>query len=72
MLFYDSGLLDAEIMKSLTAKLLDIFVYKYEKKLNKGIFNIRSSDKASSFDAALSLIYEDTIVEWIKSIFIDF
>ncbi len=33
VLFYDSSLLNDTIMKSLTTKLLDVFVYKYEKKL---------------------------------------
>ena len=55
-------------MQSLGAKLLDIFVYKYDKKLSKGQFNFQSTQ---SFDSALSLIYEDTLVEYVKLIFIE-
>jgi hypothetical protein len=43
VLFYDSGLLHENVMKSLTLKILDVFVYKYEKKFLKGNFNIRST-----------------------------
>lgn len=32
VLFYDSEELNDNMMKSLTVKLLDVFVYKYEKK----------------------------------------
>ena len=44
VLFYDSELLNETIMKNLTFKLLDVFVYKYEKKLQKGNFNIGNSN----------------------------
>jgi len=43
VLFYDSDQLNDNVMKSLTTKLLDVFVYKYEKKLQKGNFNISQS-----------------------------
>ena len=68
VLFYDSGLLNESAMRNLTAKLLDVFVYKYEKKFQKGNFNVSQSFLNSSgysvgnptqFDQVLSLIYED-------------
>lgn len=72
VLFYDSGMFDEGIMRGLTQKLLDVFVYKYEKKLEKGNFNFKANNSddlskdgapngasQSSFDQALSLIYED-------------
>jgi hypothetical protein len=73
VLFYDSDQMNEGVMRSLTVKILDVFVYKYEKKFLKGNFNIRStsSERGSSFEQALSLIYEDTLVEWVKMIFID-
>lgn len=43
VLFYDSDQLNENIMKNLTAKLLDVFVYKYEKKFQKGNYNINGS-----------------------------
>ncbi|CDW73956.1 UNKNOWN [Stylonychia lemnae] len=82
VLFYDSEQLNDNVMKNLTAKLLDVFVYKYEKKLAKGNFNlgngflssaqnISQQNNQSTFDQVLSLIYEDTFIEWVKMIFID-
>jgi len=72
VLFYDSELLHENVMRSLTLKILDVFVYKYEKKFLKGNFNIRGTgQQGHSFEQALSLIYEDTLVEWVKMIFID-
>jgi hypothetical protein len=32
ILFYDSNLFDENMMRNLSQKLLDVFVYKYEKK----------------------------------------
>ena len=32
VLFYDCEIFDEKIMKNLTLKILDVFVYKYEKK----------------------------------------
>lgn len=50
-------------MRSLTIKVLDIFVYRYEKKFLKGNFNDCFNEEAKmgqkSFERALSLIYED-------------
>jgi hypothetical protein len=77
VLFYNADLLNEGIMRSLTIKIMDVFVYKYEKKFLKGNFNVRgggsgfSSSTSSSFDSALSLVYEDTLVEWVKMIFIE-
>jgi hypothetical protein len=76
VLFYDSGLMNENIVRSLTLKILDVFVYKYEKKFLKGNFNIRSSSTGPgqnnhSFETALSLIYEDSLVEWVKMLFIE-
>jgi len=81
VLFYDSQLFSEQIMKGLTTKILDIFVYKYEKKFEKGKFSIKQGKDANSstlseksyttFEQALSLIYEDTLVEWVKMIFVD-
>ena len=68
VLFYDSEVFNEAIMRSLTVKILDVFVYKYEKKFQKGNFSIKQSAKdssningmnQSSFEQALSLIYED-------------
>lgn len=75
ILFYDSDLFNENIMKNLTVKLLDVFVYKYEKKFQKGNYSIKhnrtgeismqlnnsslSANSISSFESALSLIYED-------------
>lgn len=41
VLFYDAELLQESVMRSLTVKILDVLVYKYEKKFLKGNFNIR-------------------------------
>lgn len=41
VLFYDSEQLIENAMRIMTGKILDIFVYKYEKKFQKGNFNIR-------------------------------
>ena len=68
VLFYDSDQFNDSVMRSLTVKILDVFVYKYEKKFVKGNFNVRGYTSApsniggvgqSSFEQALSLIYED-------------
>ena len=65
VLFYDSDLFNEAVMRSLTVKVLDVFVYKYEKKFLKGNFNVRGGHAVStprtnsSFEQALSLIYED-------------
>lgn len=40
VLFYDSDQMNDQIMRSLTLKVLDVFVYKYEKKFVKGNFNV--------------------------------
>jgi hypothetical protein len=40
VLFYDGDLVAEQIMKSLASKILEVFVYKYEKKLQKGNYNI--------------------------------
>lgn len=47
VLFYDAELLNESIMRSLTIKILDVFVYKYEKKFLKGNFNINTGNSAS-------------------------
>ena len=68
VLFYDADLLNEAVMRSLTVKILDVFVYKYEKKFAKGNFNVRGYNSASniggmpgqaSIEQALSVIYED-------------
>lgn len=56
VLFYDAELLSEQVMRSLTAKILDVFIYKYEKKFLKGNFSVRPSP---AFEQALSVIYED-------------
>ena len=38
VLFYDSDIYLDSIMKSLAIKILDVFVYKFEHKFEKGIF----------------------------------
>ena len=43
VLFYDSEQLHENVMRSLTLKILDVFVYKYEKKFIKGNFSIRGT-----------------------------
>jgi hypothetical protein len=75
VLFYDADLMNEGIMRSLSMKIMEVFVYKYEKKFNKGNFNVRGggsgNPSGSTFDSALSLVYEDTLVEWVKMIFIE-
>ena len=41
VLFYDADQMNEGIMRSLTLKIMEVFVYKYEKKFLKGNFNIR-------------------------------
>lgn len=45
VLFYDSELFHENIMRSLTVKILDVFVYKYEKKFAKGNYNVRGTTR---------------------------
>jgi hypothetical protein len=47
VLFYDSDLFNDSIMKNLTTKIMDVFVYKYEKKFKKGNFNVKSASGGS-------------------------
>lgn len=47
VLFYDSDQMQDTIMRSLTVKILDVFVYKFEKKFQKGNFNIRGGGGAA-------------------------
>ena len=62
-------------MRSLALKIMEVFVYKYEKKFLNGNFNVRGGGGIgslnSTFDSALSLVFEDTLVEWVKMIFIE-
>lgn len=46
---------------------MDIFLYKYEKKLSAG----HRYSKYESFSSALSLIYLDTVKDMLKQLFID-
>lgn len=46
---------------------MDIFLYKYEKKLSAGQWY----SKYESFSSALSLIYLDTVKDMLKQLFID-
>ena len=55
-------------MKELAFKILDIFIHKYEKKLKKP--NIMGN--FASFGSSLSLIYEDTLIEIIKKLYVEF
>lgn len=55
-------------MQQMAARLLEIFTYKYEKKLLKGVFNFKS---VALFDQALPVILEDTMINYVKQIFID-
>lgn len=48
ILFYDSEHLNEQLMRNLTVKILDVFVYKYERKLQKGNFNIKTTDVNTS------------------------
>ena len=43
VLFYDSEQMWDNVMRSLAVKILDVFVYKYDKKLAKGNFNFKVS-----------------------------
>jgi len=67
VLFFDSDKLKTQIAEKLVNKIMDIFIYKYEKKLRAGV----KYGKYDSFQSALSLIYLDTIKDMLKSIFID-
>jgi hypothetical protein len=65
--FYDSDQMQDSIMRSLTVKILDVFVYKFEKKFQKGNFTVargggtgaQSGGINQSFEQALTVIYED-------------
>jgi hypothetical protein len=48
------------MMRSLTVKVLDVFICKNEAKLEKGIFNVQGGPKSQlGFDQAMNLILED-------------
>lgn len=52
---------------TLVNKIMDIFIYKYEKKLKAGHWY----GNFKNFDTALSVIYQDTIKDILKNLFID-
>jgi hypothetical protein len=54
-------------MKELAFKIIDIFIYKYDKRLVKEI-----KGKFTTFGKTLPFIYEDTLVEIIKKLYIEF
>jgi hypothetical protein len=66
-LFYDSDVMERKIAEKLCNKVIELFVYKYEKKLVKEVV----SRKYESFDAALTTIYEDTISDMVKRLFLN-
>lgn len=60
VLFYDADAVNEAMMRSLTVKVLDVFVCKNEAKLEKGIFNVQGGPKSQlGFDQAMNLILED-------------
>ena len=65
-LFYNSDVFERKIAEILTNKIIDLFVYKYEKKLEKSV----ASRKYDSFERALTTIYEDTILDMVKQIYL--
>jgi len=66
-LFYDSDVFERKIAEKLCNKTIELFVYKYEKKLEKEIV----SKKYDSFDSVLTKIYDDTISDMIKKLFLN-
>ena len=60
-------LLINKIAEKLANKIIEIFCHKYEKKLLKDVI----SRKYDSFDSALSTIYEDTISDMVKRLFLN-
>jgi len=61
-------------MRLLAVKLLDIFVFKNEKKLRKSNAQPFKSSKSciDAFEQALPLIFENVLIDYVKSAFIDF
>jgi|LauGreDrversion4_2_1035121.scaffolds.fasta_scaffold126698_2 hypothetical protein len=47
VLFYDADQLNEGIMRSLTAKVLDVLVYRFENKFEKGNFNVQGGPKVT-------------------------
>ena len=70
-IFYDSADMEDELTKYLCQRLLDIYVIKKEKILTSGNFQGLSKNN-SSFEAAIPLILENVLIEFVKSAFIDF
>jgi hypothetical protein len=66
-LFYDSDTFDRKIAEKLCNKIVEIFAHKYEKKLDKDVV----ARKYDSFDTALTTIYEDTISDMAKKLFLN-
>lgn len=66
-LFYDSDVFQRKIAEMLCNKIIDIFVHKYEKKLEKKV----EARKYDTFDSALTMLYEDTISDMIKQLFLN-
>lgn len=66
-LFYDSDTFDRKIAEKLCNKIIEIFAHKYEKKLLKDVI----ARKYDSFDPALTTIYEDTISDMAKKLFLN-
>lgn len=50
VLFYDSSVYDDGIIRNLTCKIFDVFVYKYEKKFQVQNFNIKGGTSTSEFN----------------------
>ena len=65
VLFYDADIMSDIVMRTLTNKIIEVFVYKYEKKFAKGNFQVKcgmsniGGMNQTSFEQALSVIYED-------------
>ncbi|CAI2368870.1 unnamed protein product [Moneuplotes crassus] len=66
-LFYDSDTFDRKIAEKLANKIIEIFAHKYEKKLEKDIV----ARNYKSFDWVLTTIYEDTISDMVKRLFLN-
>lgn len=91
LVFYDEHLYKESIMVSLAQKLLDVFIYKHKRELDKKVYrnftpvndvfqqmglyykihNFQWHDNPGlTFEAALPLVLEDTLVEYIKQFYL--
>ena len=66
VLFYDAERFKDSVMRSLTVKILDVFVYKYEKKFTKGNFNVRGYTGGSNMEGSINLRLSRLSVLYMK------